>query len=115
MEMEELREKKEREALEKKKSSEESTSEESVEKPDSSENSLQTSSEDLTPQVQQTQPILKEQQPELITQYSTSPSSESVTTKMPPVPRIHVESERLEVIEIKTDGHSGHLSPLVSY
>ena len=114
MEMEELREKKEREAAEKEKSSEETTSEESADKPDSSENSLVTSTEDLTPQVQQSHPIVSEQHSEP-TQYSASPSTEAATTKMPPVPRIHVESQRLEVIEIKTDGHSGHLSPLESY
>lgn len=35
-----------------------------------------------------------------------------IPAKLPPIPRTEVESERLEVIEIKTDGNSGHLSPL---
>lgn len=38
-----------------------------------------------------------------------------IPDQLPPVPQTQVESERLEVIEIKTDGHSGHLSPLSNF
>lgn len=31
---------------------------------------------------------------------------------LPPPPRVEVESEQLEVIEIKSDGSTGHLTPL---
>lgn len=31
---------------------------------------------------------------------------------LPPPPRVEVESEKLEVIEIKSDGTTGHLTPL---
>lgn len=30
---------------------------------------------------------------------------------LPPPPKIHVESERAEVVEISSDGTSGHLTP----
>lgn len=32
-------------------------------------------------------------------------------TSLPPPPKIHVESERAEVVEISSDGTSGHLTP----
>jgi hypothetical protein len=37
---------------------------------------------------------------------------QAIPPKLPPLPKTEVESERLEVIEIKTNGHSGHLRPL---
>lgn len=33
-------------------------------------------------------------------------------SSLPPPPRVEVESEKVEVIEIKSDGSSGHLTPL---
>lgn len=37
---------------------------------------------------------------------------QAIPPKLPPIPKTQVESQRLEVIEIKTDGNSGHLRPL---
>lgn len=40
--------------------------------------------------------------------YQTTTYSPS---KLPPLPNLQVESERAEVVEISSDGSSGHLTP----
>ena len=64
-------------------------------------------------QTQQNEPVIP------LSHFTAPPNSQTPTTKPPPASRTHVESERLEVIElnpkIKNDGQSGHLSPLQHY
>lgn len=43
--------------------------------------------------------------------YQTTTLIPPVLPPLPPPPKFQVESERAEVIEIRSDGSSGHLTP----
>lgn len=44
--------------------------------------------------------------------YQTTTHIQPVLPPLPPPPKFQVESERAEVIEIRSDGTIGHLTPL---
>lgn len=43
--------------------------------------------------------------------YQTTTYAPVTLQSLPPPPKVHVESERAEVVEISSDGSSGHLIP----
>lgn len=43
--------------------------------------------------------------------YQTTTFAPATFQPLPPPPKVHVESERVEVVEISSDGSSGHLIP----
>lgn len=43
--------------------------------------------------------------------YQTTTFMPPIPSSLPPPPKFQVESERAEVIEIRSDGSTGHLTP----